>query len=166
MLDSGPGRSHARRRPEVAPWDGSLQLPKTRTKDVILRVARTGRVGEPLLGHRMNGCLLGVYWALTGGREGGLASRLVTRLHSEFDRRRGVDRNRKNNQYLWFSVNSNRPSLPAHYGRHTDSPHRSLQSQHQRIARRFRFAQRHRQLPLQRRRSGPPRPPRTRKAER
>ena len=30
ISDSGPGRSYARRRPDVAPCDGALQLPKTK----------------------------------------------------------------------------------------------------------------------------------------
>ena len=46
-------------------------------KDEILRVARTDR-GGALLGHRMNGCLLGVYGALRGdfaGVDSGLGGR-------------------------------------------------------------------------------------------
>ena len=57
MLDSGPGRSHARRRPEVAPCDGGGITTKDNVRDssVYSDWPRSG----PSMGHRMNGCLRG-----------------------------------------------------------------------------------------------------------
>ena len=63
---TGEGRGMARR------WDGGGTKAKTRS------FALLGLTGGGLLGHRMNGCLLGVYGALRGdfaGVDSGLGGR-------------------------------------------------------------------------------------------